>query len=317
MADREDRPDGDEGEFDFDFETMLEWSGAGALELVEEAEAAEAEAPTEAVVVEEAEDATGDFEKSAETTGDATGDFEKSAAATGDATGDFEKAAPTTGDATGDFEKSAPATRDATGDFESGAPSVDDTGDFSRDDGDAATVPSDTSTARFGTGNVDHIQKHDAAPVVPAQAYLKDIIGSTVGGCRLDEELGHGAMGTVFRATHLSLDKSVAVKILNPSLFFERKHVDSFFREARAAASLEHQNILTVHNVGSERGLLFIIMQLVEGESLADRVAREVKLPPAEVARIGIEASQGLGTAHENRIIHRDIKPANLMLTFA
>ena len=146
-------------------------------------------------------------------------------------------------------------------------------------------------------------------------AFERRILGTKLAGCILDARIGRGAVGSVFRARHVGLDKEVAVKILNPALFCLRRHVDQFFREARAAASLEHPNIVTVYDVGQHRGLYYIVMQLIHGETLADRIDREGRLEVTEAVRMAIEAANALGAAHRKGIIHRDIKPANLLLT--
>jgi len=122
--------------------------------------------------------------------------------------------------------------------------------------------------------------------------------------------IGDGGMGRVLRVFDQSLNREVAVKILR------RKHDSAsrmrFLREARAAGTLHHPNIVTVHDVSSEGD--FLVMELVEGESLAGRLKREKQLPPDEVRRIGAELLAALTTAHRAGIIHRDIKPANILL---
>ena len=155
-----------------------------------------------------------------------------------------------------------------------------------------------------------------AGPDGPAEALRPDdLTGQVLGGCRLEEKLGQGAMGTVFRATHLALQKTVAVKLLNPARFYQKKQIEQFFREARSAASIDHQNIVGVHDVGQEKGLYYIVMQFIEGESLQQRLRREKVLRSEDAIQITIAAARGLAVAHAKGIIHRDIKPANIMIT--
>ena len=142
-----------------------------------------------------------------------------------------------------------------------------------------------------------------------------DLVGKTVGGCRLEAEIGRGAMGTVYRATHLALQKTVALKVLNPARFYDERQVEQFFAEARSAAAIDHHNIVGVHDVGQENGLCYIVMQYIEGGSVADRLKKRKRLEIEDAIRIGIQAARGLGVAHLKGIVHRDIKPANLMLT--
>ncbi|MCE9637486.1 MAG: protein kinase [Planctomycetes bacterium] len=148
-----------------------------------------------------------------------------------------------------------------------------------------------------------------------AQPFGHDLAGRTLGGCRLDRELGRGAMGVVFEATHLSLQRKVAVKVLMPSARRNDRDVEQFFQEARALARIEHQNIVQVHDVGEQDGFNYIVMQLLDGETIADRMDRVRVFTWEEACRIGRDAAHGLDVAHEKGIVHRDIKPENLFVT--
>ncbi len=180
---------------------------------------------------------------------------------------------------------------------------------------DALAAPPGATASGFGSDGSASPAALGPLAEEAARAFERDLLDGTVAGCLLEEMLGRGSMGTVFRAVHLALDKPVAVKVLNPALFHLKRHVDQFFREARAAAALEHPNIVTVYNVGQERGRYYIVMQYVRGESLADRLAREGRLTVPEAVRVGLEAARGLAAAHEKGVVHRDVKPANLLLT--
>ncbi|MBI2922120.1 MAG: protein kinase [Planctomycetes bacterium] len=141
------------------------------------------------------------------------------------------------------------------------------------------------------------------------------LTGREVGGCRLERKLGQGGMGAVYRAHHRALDIPVAVKILPPE--FARAHpeaVERFANEARAAAKLQHPNIVGVLNVGEDAGLHFIVMQLVEGESLQKLLDREGRLPVGKALGIARQIADALRVAAEHRIVHRDIKPDNILI---
>jgi serine/threonine protein kinase len=127
---------------------------------------------------------------------------------------------------------------------------------------------------------------------------LPDLIGKVIGGCRIDRQVGGGAMGAVYQGLHLALQKPVAVKILAAKLAGDPQYVQRFLTEARLAAQIEHPNIVQVLNVGNAGPLHFIVMQLVEGESVAARMAGAGVLPWREAARIALGVAQGLAAAH-------------------
>ncbi|HET9233701.1 MAG TPA: serine/threonine-protein kinase, partial [Candidatus Eisenbacteria bacterium] len=129
----------------------------------------------------------------------------------------------------------------------------------------------------------------------------------------LHELLGEGAMGRVYRALDLQLDRPVAIKLLGSRTVSDPAFIDRFKREARLAAQLNHPNIATIYAFGEEQGEAYIAMEFVEGETLTDRLARG-PLPMAEVRKFGRQAAAALATAHEKGIVHRDIKPGNLMI---
>ncbi|MCE9548493.1 MAG: serine/threonine protein kinase [Planctomycetia bacterium] len=128
--------------------------------------------------------------------------------------------------------------------------------------------------------------------------------------------LGRGGMGLVLEAFDSRLRRNVALKVLDPELSTDDVARQRFCREARAAASITHENVVAVHQVekAGEEGVPFIVMQLIAGESLEQRLQREKKLPLREIVRIGMQAAQGLAAAHAQGLIHRDIKPGNVLL---
>lgn len=135
-----------------------------------------------------------------------------------------------------------------------------------------------------------------------------------LGGYRLLRVLGRGGMGVVFEAEDPRLGRRVALKVVRPSIAEDQASHDRFLREARATAAVEHENIVTIHQVEEDRGVPYLAMPLLQGESLEDRLRREIRLPVADVIRIGREIALGLAAAHEQGLIHRDIKPANIWL---
>jgi Tol biopolymer transport system component len=121
-------------------------------------------------------------------------------------------------------------------------------------------------------------------------------------------------MGEVWRARDTRLERSVAIKVLPQEFAGNAQLKLRFEREAKAISQLNHPNICTLHDVGDERGTSYLVMELLEGESLADRLARG-PLPLADVLRYGVQIAEGLDRAHRAGIVHRDLKPGNIMLT--
>ncbi|MEM7245030.1 MAG: serine/threonine-protein kinase [Acidobacteriota bacterium] len=130
----------------------------------------------------------------------------------------------------------------------------------------------------------------------------------------LGEEIGRGGMGVVHRARQASLDREVAVKILRGGALASDADRQRFRVEAASAAALRHPGIVKVHGAGEEDGHLFFAMELVEGESLQDRLGREGPLPPREAAAIVARVARAVDHAHSQGVLHRDLKPANVLL---
>jgi eukaryotic-like serine/threonine-protein kinase len=126
--------------------------------------------------------------------------------------------------------------------------------------------------------------------------------------------LGQGGMARVHRGLDRQLRRQVAIKVLAPPFDQDREFVERFRREARAAAGLSHPNIVAVFDSGSDGGTHYIVTELVEGETLADRLRRDGPMPPAEAVGVAVDIARALAAAHEHGLIHRDVKPGNVML---
>ncbi|HJT75869.1 MAG TPA: serine/threonine-protein kinase [Gemmataceae bacterium] len=128
--------------------------------------------------------------------------------------------------------------------------------------------------------------------------------------------IGRGGMGVVLKGLDECLERHVALKVLDPQLAHNDTAHKRFCREARAAASITHEHVVAVHEVDEDEksGLPYLVMQLVEGESLQDRLDRDGPLPLKDILRIGMQTAAGLSAAHAHGLIHRDIKPANILL---
>lgn len=139
------------------------------------------------------------------------------------------------------------------------------------------------------------------------------MIGRTLGNYRVLEKIGEGGMGEVYRAHDTTLDRDVAIKVLPDELSHDEERLNRFKREAKLLAQLNHANIATIHGLESFAGLHVLIMELVEGKTLAGRIA-EKRLSIDDAVRIFIQIAEGLEAAHEKGIIHRDLKPANIKI---
>jgi serine/threonine protein kinase len=135
-----------------------------------------------------------------------------------------------------------------------------------------------------------------------------------LGSYRVLQVLGVGRMGIVFRSEDPDLERIVALKAMLPTLACREGARHRFLREARATASIRHDHIVSVYQVGEDRGVPFLAMEFLEGETLEVRLEHEGKLPVGEILRIGREMALGLSAAHRRGLIHRDIKPANVWL---
>ena len=140
------------------------------------------------------------------------------------------------------------------------------------------------------------------------------MIGTRLSHYRILAQLGHGGMGVVYRARDERLERDVALKVLPAGALADEAARKQFRKEALALSKLNHPNIATVHDFDTQEGVDFLVMELVPGETLQERLRRGA-LPEAEIAALGIQLAEGLAAAHDEGVLHRDIKPGNLRVT--
>src|SRR5512145_2104869 len=138
--------------------------------------------------------------------------------------------------------------------------------------------------------------------------------GTRLGPYELLSPLGAGGMGEVFRARDTRLDRDVAVKVLPPHLSSSEEGRQRFEREARTISQLSHPHICALYDVGREGDVEYLVMELLEGETLSERLSKGA-LPLEQTLRYGQEIADALDKAHRQGIVHRDLKPGNVMLT--
>jgi serine/threonine protein kinase/tetratricopeptide (TPR) repeat protein len=142
-----------------------------------------------------------------------------------------------------------------------------------------------------------------------------DLTGNTVGRFFVKSRIGAGGMGQVYRAEDTMLKRIVAIKRMAPQLQVQERDRDRFLKEAQRASALNHPNIAAIYDVLQEKGEILLVMEYVEGKTLRHRIKSPISIP--EFLEIAIQCAEGLGAAHDQRIVHKDIKPENIMLTAA
>jgi hypothetical protein len=142
-------------------------------------------------------------------------------------------------------------------------------------------------------------------------------IGSEFAGHRIDGIAGRGGMGVVYRATHLALNRPVALKLIAPELAEDEGFRTRFKQESMTAASIDHPNVIPIYHAGEENGQLYITMRYVEGTDLRAMIAQRGRLDPALAAQIVSQVAAALDAAHARGLVHRDVKPANVLIAGA
>ena len=147
-----------------------------------------------------------------------------------------------------------------------------------------------------------------------SQAEFESLVGRELGPYVVEALLGEGAMGVVYRATHRALGRPVAIKTLKPHIAADKSLLERFFAEARAVNVIRHENIIECTDLVSQPGLSYIVMELLEGQTLGRAIQSAGQMPVRRAARIGAQVAAAIGAAHKKGIVHRDLKPDNVFL---
>ena len=168
--------------------------------------------------------------------------------------------------------------------------------------------------------NVEKLLSGEAEPSLasPLPGFLEDgalelAAGETLAQFRIEAKIGEGGMGAVYRAHDTRLRRKVALKLVPPGYFDDPDRKNRLIREARTASGLNHPNIVTIHDIAAANGCDFIVMELIAGETLAEKIACK-QLPLARALRYAAQIADALGCAHAAGIVHRDLKPTNIMI---
>ncbi|HEY2436599.1 MAG TPA: protein kinase [Solirubrobacteraceae bacterium] len=144
---------------------------------------------------------------------------------------------------------------------------------------------------------------------------MSTLLGTSLNGrYRLEARIGSGGMSTVYRALDVTLERRIAVKLMNREVASDSDQLERFRREARAVAQLSHPHIVGVIDAGEDEGRPYIVLEYVEGETLKERIRRVGRLPITEAVAYAIEIARALGAAHARHIVHRDVKPQNVLI---
>jgi len=152
----------------------------------------------------------------------------------------------------------------------------------------------------------------DPGDSVKTPPVINDLAGRRVGRFMVQDRIGAGGMGHVYRAEDTILKRVVAIKRMAPQLQFDERDRERFLKEAQRASALNHPNIAAIHDVIEEKGEILLVMEYIEGQTLRERMRAPISM--AEFVAIGMQCSKGLAAAHDQRIVHGDIKPENIML---
>ena len=144
---------------------------------------------------------------------------------------------------------------------------------------------------------------------------MSTLLGTSLNGrYRLEARIGAGGMSTVYRALDETLERQVAIKLMNREVSTDSDQLERFRREARAVAQLSHPHVVGVIDAGEDEGRPYIVFEYVDGETLKDRIRRQGRLPITEAVAYAIEIARALGAAHARHIVHRDVKPQNVLI---
>src|SRR5215510_393123 len=144
---------------------------------------------------------------------------------------------------------------------------------------------------------------------------MSTLLGTLLNGrYRLEARIGTGGMSTVYRALDETLERPVAIKLMNREIATDSDQLERFRREARAVAQLSHPHVVGVIDAGEDEGRPYIVLEYVEGETLKERIRRMGRLPVDEAIAYAIEIARALGCAHAHHIVHRDVKPQNVLI---